>query len=66
MVCGALATGLVDAVVEAPRGAGFTSCEPDYPRDEAAQKVYAASAQEPGGWDAFRATYLTETVTGGA
>jgi glutaconate CoA-transferase subunit A len=58
--------GMVDAVVEAPRGAGFTSCEPDYPRDEAAQKAYAASAQEPGGWDAFRATYLTETVTGGA
>jgi glutaconate CoA-transferase subunit A len=52
--------GMVDAVVEAPRGAGFTSCEPDYPRDEAAQKAYAASAQEPGGWDAYRATFLGE------
>ncbi len=52
--------GMVDAVVEAPRGAAFTSCEPDYPRDEAAQKAYAASAQEPGGWDAFRARYLSE------
>jgi glutaconate CoA-transferase subunit A len=52
--------GLVDAVVEAPRGAGFTSCEPDYPRDEAAQKAYAASAQEPGGWAAYRAAYLAE------
>ncbi len=52
--------GMVDAVVEAPRGAAFTSCEPDYPRDEAAQNAYAASAQEPGGWDAFRARYLSE------
>jgi glutaconate CoA-transferase subunit A len=40
--------GMVDAV------------EPDYPRDEAAQRAYAASAQEPGGWDAFRARYLSE------
>jgi glutaconate CoA-transferase subunit A len=52
--------GLVDAVVEAPRGAAFTSCEPDYPRDEAAQKAYAASAAEPGGWDAYRARFLGE------
>jgi glutaconate CoA-transferase subunit A len=50
---------MVDAVVEAPRGAAFTSCEPDYPRDEAAQKAYAASAQEPGGWEAFRARHLS-------
>ena len=52
--------GMVDAVVEAPRGAGFTSCEPDYPRDEAAQKAYAASAQEPGGWAAYREANLAE------
>jgi glutaconate CoA-transferase subunit A len=45
--------GLVDAVVEAPRGAGFTSCEPDYGRDEAAQREYAASATQPGGWPAY-------------
>jgi glutaconate CoA-transferase subunit A len=51
---------MVDAVVEAPRGAAFTSCEPDYPRDEAAQRAYAASAQQPGGWDAFRTAYLAE------
>jgi glutaconate CoA-transferase subunit A len=54
--------GMVDAVVEAPRGAAFTSCEPDYGRDEAAQKAYAASAQEPGGWDSFRARWLGEGV----
>jgi glutaconate CoA-transferase, subunit A len=52
--------GMVDAVVEAPRGAFFTSCEPDYPRDEEVQKAYAASAQQPGGWDAFRARFLAE------
>jgi glutaconate CoA-transferase subunit A len=32
---------MVDGVVEAPGGAGFTSCVPDYGRDEAAQKAYA-------------------------
>lgn len=52
--------GMVDAVVEAPRGAAFTSCDPDYPRDEAAQRSYVASAQEAGGWDAFRARFLAE------
>ncbi len=31
----------VHGVVSAPRGAGFTSCEPDYPRDEDAQRKYA-------------------------
>jgi glutaconate CoA-transferase subunit A len=36
---------MVDAVVEAPGGAGFTSCVPDYGRDEAAQREYAAGAK---------------------
>jgi glutaconate CoA-transferase subunit A len=31
---------MVDGVVEAPGGAGFTDCEPDYGRDEAAQRAY--------------------------
>jgi glutaconate CoA-transferase subunit A len=31
---------MVDGVVEAPGGAGFTDCEPDYRRDEAAQRAY--------------------------
>ncbi|HEY6459559.1 MAG TPA: CoA-transferase [Polyangiaceae bacterium] len=52
--------GMVDAVVEAPRGAWFTSCDPDYGRDEETQRAYAASAQEPGGWDAFRTRFLAE------
>jgi glutaconate CoA-transferase subunit A len=50
--------GMVDAVVEAPRGAAFTSCEPDYPRDEEAQRAYVASATEPGGWAAFYARHV--------
>ena len=49
---------LVDGVVEAPHGAHFTSCEPDYGRDEAFQRKYAASAASPEAWDEFRRTYL--------
>jgi glutaconate CoA-transferase subunit A len=36
---------MVDAVVEAPGGAGFTSCVPDYGRDEAAQREYVEAAR---------------------
>lgn len=48
----------VDGVVEAPRGAHFTECPPDYGRDEAFQREYAATARDPEAWDAFRARYL--------
>ena len=49
---------LVDGVIEAPNGAHFTSCDPDYPRDEAFQKQYAASAKSPEAWAEFRSTWL--------
>jgi hypothetical protein len=49
---------LVDGVIEAPNGAHFTSCDPDYPRDEAFQKQYAASAKTPEAWAGFRETWL--------
>jgi glutaconate CoA-transferase subunit A len=49
---------LVDGVIEAPFGAHFTSCEPDYPRDEAFQKAYADAAADPEQWTAFRERYL--------
>ncbi|MDG1479070.1 MAG: CoA-transferase [Myxococcota bacterium] len=52
----------VAGVVEAPGGAGFTECLPDYPRDEALQKRYAATAKDPALWDAF----VTEWIDGGA
>jgi len=47
-----------DGVVEAPYGAHFTHCVPDYPRDEAVQRDYAASAKDPDGWAAFRARWV--------
>jgi glutaconate CoA-transferase subunit A len=49
---------MVDGVVEAPGGAHFTSCVPDYGRDEAFQARYAAAAADPADWQRFRAEYL--------
>ena len=49
---------MVDGVVSAPGGAHFTLCEPDYPRDEAVQRAYAASARSPEAWAAFRAEWI--------
>jgi glutaconate CoA-transferase subunit A len=48
----------VDGVIEAPGGAHPTECPPDYPRDEAFQREYAASAKSPEAWQAFQARYL--------
>lgn len=49
---------MVDGVVETPGGAHFTSCLPDYDRDEAFQRRYAATAKSEEEWDGFRAAYL--------
>ena len=49
---------MVDGVIEAPGGAHFTACEPDYGRDEAFQREYAASAASAEAWQAFREKYL--------
>ncbi len=50
---------MVDGVVETPNGAHFTTCTPDYERDEKFQKAYAAAA---GGtdeeWVAFEDRFL--------
>ncbi|MFJ1970684.1 CoA transferase subunit A [Streptomyces sp. NPDC087903] len=43
----------VTGVVEAPGGAHFTSCAPDYTRDEAFQKMYARTP-----WAEFSARFL--------
>lgn len=48
----------VTGVVETPNGAHFTSCTPDYPRDEAFQKAYATAAADPAAWAAFTARFL--------
>jgi glutaconate CoA-transferase subunit A len=50
---------MVDGVVEAPGGAQFTSCVPDYGRDEAFQREYAATAGDPERWREFQARYLS-------
>jgi len=49
---------LVDGVIEASRGAHFTSCVPDYDRDEAFQRAYATAAVDPEKWAAFSRQYL--------
>jgi glutaconate CoA-transferase subunit A len=48
---------MVDAVVETPNGAHFTSCVPDYGRDEAFQRDYAAAAADEAAWPAFAARH---------
>jgi glutaconate CoA-transferase, subunit A len=45
-------------VVQAPNGAHFTSCAPDYGRDEAFQREYATAAADPDQWQAFAHRYL--------
>jgi glutaconate CoA-transferase, subunit A len=49
---------LVTGVIEAPNGAHFTSCAPDYGRDEAFQRAYVEAAGEPGRWAAFSRRFL--------
>jgi glutaconate CoA-transferase subunit A len=49
---------MTDGVIEAPGGAHFTECPPDYGRDEAFQKEYAATASSPEAWDEFKARWL--------
>jgi len=49
---------MVRGVVHAPNGAHFTSCAPDYERDEAFQREYVAAASDPERWAEFRARYV--------
>lgn len=48
----------VAGVVEAPGGAHFTSCVPDYERDEAFQREYVTAAGDPETWAGFHRRYL--------
>jgi glutaconate CoA-transferase subunit A len=50
---------MVDGVVETPNGAHFTNCPPDYERDEAFQKAYAAAAADEDAWTAFEQRFLS-------
>jgi glutaconate CoA-transferase subunit A len=48
----------VAGVIEAPGGAHFTECPPDYGRDEAFQARYAATATSDEDWERFRTDFL--------
>jgi len=49
---------MVDGVVERAGGALFTSCVPDYERDEGLQKEYADAAKSPEAWAAFKQGWI--------
>ncbi|MEI5676270.1 MULTISPECIES: CoA transferase subunit A [unclassified Nocardioides] len=50
---------LVDGVVETPNGAHFTTCTPDYERDERFQRAYAKAASgSDEDWTAFEQRFL--------
>ena len=48
---------MVSGVVETPNGAHFTTCTPDYERDESFMRHYATSAKRPGDLDGLRAAF---------
>ncbi|WP_281278718.1 CoA transferase subunit A [Streptomyces diacarni] len=48
----------VTGVLHTPGGAHFTSCAPDYGRDEAFQRAYVRAAQDPQAWRAFEERFL--------
>jgi glutaconate CoA-transferase subunit A len=50
---------VVSGVVEAPNGAHFTTCTPDYERDEEFLRHYADSARDPEAWAAFEERFLS-------
>ncbi|QCX80174.1 3-oxoadipate CoA-transferase subunit A [Streptomyces sp. YIM 121038] len=49
----------VTGVTETPGGAHFTSCVPDYGRDEPFQKAYATAAAAPDAWAEFHDRFLS-------
>jgi glutaconate CoA-transferase subunit A len=50
---------VVTGVVAAPFGAHPTSAAPDYALDMKHLRLYAAAADAPGGWDEYRARFVT-------
>jgi glutaconate CoA-transferase, subunit A len=55
---------MVHGVVEARGGAHFTSCDPDYGRDEQFQREYVAAAADAVQWARFRDRYLDTDEAG--
>jgi glutaconate CoA-transferase, subunit A len=54
----------VTGIVETPGGAHFTTCEPDYGRDEPFQRHYANSAKDPESWRVFVAEFIDRDEVG--
>ncbi len=54
-----ISRSMVTGVAETPGGAHFTTCEPDYGRDEAFQRMYAGAAADPAAWAAFQERFLS-------
>lgn len=50
---------MVSGVVETPHGAHFTTCTPDYERDEKFQRHYATSVKDPEAWATFKQRFLS-------
>jgi glutaconate CoA-transferase subunit A len=50
---------MVSGVVETPHGAHFSTCVPDYERDEKFQRHYAKSVADPEAWAAFKDRFLS-------
>lgn len=50
---------MVAGVVETPNGAHFTTCTPDYERDETFMRHYAEAAADPETWAKFEARFLS-------
>ncbi|MGH3395820.1 MAG: CoA transferase subunit A [Streptosporangiaceae bacterium] len=55
---------MVHGVTETPNGAHFTSCVPDYARDENFLEHYAAAAGDPAAWPSFSQRYLAAGEAG--
>jgi glutaconate CoA-transferase, subunit A len=55
---------MTDGVIETPRGAHFTSCVPDYGRDEAFQRRYAEAAATDEAWAQFTRQFLSGDEAG--
>lgn len=54
----------IQGVIESPNGAHFTTCEPDYGRDEAFQSHYANAAASPEAWEQFTRDFLSVDEAG--
>src|SRR5690348_1740088 len=55
---------MVHGAAHTPGRSHFTSCVPDYGRDEAFQAHYAAAARSPDDWERFRGEFLDGVAAG--